>query len=304
MTTREELNKDIHDEIEYEEKKEKRKKMAKRLFKILVFIFVITTSFFLYNYFITTTGLSVNEKRITSDKLPDSFNGAKIIQFSDLHYGSNIFIDDVKSLVKKINERNPDIVVFTGDLIEDKYKIKTKEQEKLIKELSKIDAELGKYAVSGDEDKDNFNTILMQSGFTLLDNSSDLIYKDSNYPILIAGLSSKDKDIKKTFSYYEEEGSNKDIFNILIMHEADTIDEITKTYNVDIALSGGNLNGMIYIPKVGGLVTRKNAKKYTKDYYKIKSTNLFISSGVGTDNIGIRLFTRQSINFIRLAKKS
>lgn len=304
MTTREELNKDIHDEIEYEEKKEKRKKVAKRIFKILIFIFVITTSFLLYNYFITTSGLSVNEKRIKSDKLPDNFNGSKIIQFSDLHYGSNIFIDDVKSLVKKINERNPDIVVFTGDLIEDKYKIKTEEQEKLIKELSKIDAELGKYAVSGDEDKDSFNTIFMQAGFTILDNNYDLVYKDENNPILIVGLSSKDKDIKKAFSYYDQEGSNKEIFNILIMHEVDTIDEVMKNYNVDIALSSGNLNGMIYIPKVGGLITRKNAKKYTKDYYKIKNTNLFISSGVGTDDIGIRLFTRQSINFIRLAKKS
>lgn len=304
MTTREELNKDIHDEIEYEEKKEKRKKVAKRIFKILIFIFVITTSFLLYNYFITTSGLSVNEKRIKSDKLPDNFNGSKIIQFSDLHYGSNIFIDDVKLLVKKINERNPDIVVFTGDLIEDKYKIKTEEQEKLIKELSKIDAELGKYAVSGDEDKDSFNTIFMQAGFTILDNNYDLVYKDENNPILIVGLSSKDKDIKKAFSYYDQEGSNKEIFNILIMHEVDTIDEVMKNYNVDIALSSGNLNGMIYIPKVGGLITRKNAKKYTKDYYKIKNTNLFVSSGVGTDDIGIRLFTRQSINFIRLAKKS
>lgn len=304
MTTREELNKDIHDEIEYEEKKEKRKKVAKRIFKTLIIIFVFTLSFLLYNYFITTTGLSVNEKRITTDRIPESFNGVKIIQFSDLHYGSNIFIDDVKSLVKKINERHPDIIVFTGDLIEEKYNIKNEEQEKLIKELSKLDAELGKYAVSGDEDKENFNTIFLQSGFTLLDDSNDLIYKDSNYPILITGISSKNKDIKKAFSYYEQEGSNKDIFNILLMHEADVIDEIIKSYNVDIAFSGGNLNGMIYIPKVGGLVTRKNAKKYTKSYYKIKNTKLFISSGVGTDNIGIRLFTRQSINFIRLAKKS
>ena len=87
------------------------------------------------------------------------------------------------------------------------------------------------------------------------------------------------------------------------MHEPDVIDSIIKKYNVNIALSGGNLNGMIYIPKIGGLVTRKNAENYTKDYYNINNTHLFISSGVGTDNIGIRLFTRQSINFIRIAKK-
>lgn len=303
MTTREELNKDIHDEIEYEENKEKRKKIAKIILKILIIIFIVSLSFLLYNSYITTKGLVVKEKRVTSSSIPESFNGAKIIQFSDLHYGSNIFINEVKNLVKKINERNPDIIIFTGDLIEEKYKIKTKEQEKLIKELSKLDAELGKYAVSGNEDSSNINTILTQAGFTVLDNNYDLIYKDTNDPILITGIPSSKEDLKKAFSYYSDEKNNKDIFNILIMHEPDKIDKIKEEYNINIALCGGNLNGMIYIPKIGGIKTRKNAKKYTKEYYKIGNTDLFVSSGVGTDDIGIRLFTRQSINFIRLAKK-
>lgn len=303
MITREELNKDIQDEIEYEERKEKRKKLAKRILKILAIIFITVLSFLLYNYYITTKGLTVKEKRLAFNNLPDSFNGCKIIHFSDLHYGSNTFIDEVKNLVTKTNETHPDIIVFTGDLIEKEYKIKTKEQEKLIKELSKLDAELGKYAVNGDEDNEVFNTILTQAGFTVLDNNYDLIYKDSNEPILITGVSNNKKDIEKAFGYYLDEKANKEIFNILIMHEADIVDDISKKYNVNITLSGGNLNGMIYIPKIGGIITRKNAKKYTKDYYKINNNHLFISSGVGTDDIGIRLFTRQSINFVRLAKK-
>ena len=302
MISREELNKDIHEEIEYEEKKEKRKKIAKRIFKVLIAIFIITLSFLLYNNYITTKGLTLNEKRVVLNNIPESFNGAKIIHFSDVHYGSNIFIDEIKELVKKVNETKPDIILFTGDLIEAKYQIKTKEQENLIKELNKLDAELGKYAVSGDEDNETLNTILTQAGFTLLDNNYDLIYKDTNTPILITGIS-HNIDIKKAFSYYADEKNDKNIFNILIMHEPDHIDQIIDKYNVNLSFNGGNLNGMIYVPKIGGLITRKNAKKYTKDYYKIKNTNMFISSGVGTDNIGIRLFTRQSINLIRLSKK-
>lgn len=302
MISREELNKDIHEEIEYEEKKEKRKKIAKRIFKVLIAIFIITLSFLLYNNYITTKGLTLNEKRVVLNNIPESFNGAKIIHFSDVHYGSNIFIDEIKELVKKVNETKPDIILFTGDLIEAKYQIKTKEQENLIKELNKLDAELGKYAVSGDEDNETLNTILTQAGFTLLDNNYDLIYKDTNTPILITGIS-HNIDIKKAFAYYADEKNDKNIFNILIMHEPDHIDQIIDKYNVNLSFNGGNLNGMIYVPKIGGLITRKNAKKYTKDYYKIKNTNMFISSGVGTDNIGIRLFTRQSINLIRLSKK-
>ena len=300
--TREELNKDIQDEIEYEELKEKRKKTVKKVIKIIAIIFIISLVFIVYTKIISTNGLKVKEERIELKKIPDSFNGVKIIQFSDLQYGSTIFEEEVKSLVKKINTRNPDIVVFTGDLIDQDYKIKHEEKEKIIKELNKINANIGKYAVSGDEDKEYFNTIFTQAGFTVLDDSYDLIYNKENNPILITGLKSETKDIDKAFSYYKEEKSNKDIYSILIMHEPDTIDQVLNNYKVDLALSGGNLNGEIYIPKVGGLITRKDAKKYTKEYYKINDTRLYVSSGIGTDKLGIRLGTRPSINFLRLAK--
>lgn len=300
--TREELNKEIQDEIEYEELKEKRKKAVKKVIKIIAIIFIISLVFIVYTKIISTNGLKVKEERIELKKIPDSFNGVKIIQFSDLQYGSTIFEEEVKSLVKKINTRNPDIVVFTGDLIDQDYKIKHEEKEKIIKELNKINANIGKYAVSGDEDKEYFNTIFTQAGFTVLDDSYDLIYNKENNPILITGLKSETKDIDKAFSYYKEEKSNKDIYSILIMHEPDTIDKVLNNYKVDLALSGGNLNGEIYIPKVGGLITRKDAKKYTKEYYKINDTRLYVSSGIGTDKLGIRLGTRPSINFLRLAK--
>lgn len=300
--TREELNKEIQDEIEYEELKEKRKKAVKKVIKIIAIIFIISLVFIVYTKIISTNGLKVKEERIELKKIPDSFNGVKIIQFSDLQYGSTIFEEEVKSLVKKINTRNPDIVVFTGDLIDQDYKIKHEEKEKIIKELNKINANIGKYAVSGDEDKEYFNTIFTQAGFTVLDDSYDLIYNKENNPILITGLKSETKDIDKAFSYYKEEKSNKDIYSILIMHEPDTIDQVLNNYKVDLALSGGNLNGEIYIPKVGGLITRKDAKKYTKEYYKINDTRLYVSSGIGTDKLGIRLGTRPSINFLRLAK--
>jgi len=300
--TREELNKDISDEIEEEELREKRKKIVKKVLKIILIIFTICILFIVYTKIISTSGLRVKEKRLEIVNIPESFNGVKIIQFSDLQYGSTIFEDEIKSLVKKINDRNPDIVIFTGDLIDKDYKIKHDELEKLIKNLNKINANIGKYAVNGDEDKDNFNTILTQSGFTVLDNSYELVYNGENNPILITGINSNNKDIDKTFSYFKEEKNNKDIYNILIMHEPDTIDKVLKNYKVDLALSGGNLNGEIYIPKLGGLLTRKDAKKYTKSYYEINNTKLYVSSGVGTDELGIRLGTFPSINFLRLAK--
>ena len=302
--TREEMNKDIQEEIENEGIKKKRKKVIKIVLKIISILLIFIVLFVLYNKYISTSIITVKEKRITTNRIPDSFNGTKIIHFSDLQYGSNIFIKQVNKLVKKINTRNPDIIVFTGDLIEEKYNIKSNETEKLINSLNQIKANIGKYAVSGDEDNDNFTTILTQAGFTVLDNSYDLIYNKENNPILITGLSSNDKNrnIDKAFEYFKDSKNNQNIYSILIMHEADDIDKVLKKYNVDLSFAGSNLNGMIYIPKIGGLLTRKNSKKYTKSYYKLNNTQLYVSSGIGTDNIGIRLFNRPSINFIRLAK--
>ena len=304
--TREEMNKDIQEEIEDEKRKEQRKKIAIIVIKVLAIIFIVTFSFLCYNKYISTKVIVVKEKRITTNRIPSSFNGTKIIQFSDLQYGSSIFIDDVDDLVKKINLRNPDIIVFTGDLIDSDYSIKSDETEKLIKSLSKLESSIGKYAVNGDEDNDSFTTVLTQAGFNVLDNSYDLVYNGENNPILITGLSSsnKNRDVDKAFGYYKDEKNNKDIYSVLIMHEADTIDQIINNYNVDIALAGGNLNGMIYVPKLGGIITRKKASKYMKPYYKLNNTQLYISSGIGTDNIGIRLFNRPSFNFIRLALSS
>ena len=92
--------------------------------------------------------------------------------------------------------------MFTGDLIDKNYNVSHKEIEKIIKALSNLNADIGKYAVTGDEDNDNFTTILKQAGFTILDNNYDLIYNRSNNPILITGLSSssKNRDIDKALN--------------------------------------------------------------------------------------------------------
>ena len=304
--TREEKNKEMQDEFDNEEQREQRTKRNKKIIKITFIITILLSIFFIYTKFIATLGIKVKETRIVTSSIPKNFDSTKIIHFSDLQYGSNIGIEKVNNLVKKINLRNPDIVVFTGDLIEKSYPIKNDEIEKIITSLKKINAKIGKYAVSGDEDTDNYSTIMTQAGFTVLDNNYDLIYNETNTPILITGLSStkKGRNIENAFKYYKTENCNKEIYNILLMHEPDTIDKVISNYNVDLALAGGNLNGSMYIPKLGGIFVRDDASKYTKPYYKLKNTRLYISSGIGTDGVGLRLLNPPSINFIRLAYKS
>lgn len=302
--TREELNQHKQQEIINEQRRDKRKKITIFVFKMSFLLVICVLAFYLYTTYVSTRILEVKEKRIVNEKLPDSFNGLKIIQFSDLHYGTTVFYDEVKSLVKEINSRNPDIVVFTGDLIDVSYELQTDEQEKLIKLLKKIDAKLGKYAVGGEEDGEMFSVIMKQSNFDVLENSYDLIYNDDNKPILLVGLGSKfsgNLDVSESFSYFASSTHNSEIFTLTISHEPDLIDDVLNNYSTDLFLAGHSHNGNVRIPYIGALYKFDGAKKYDQAYYKIGDTELFVSSGIGTNGPGFRLFCRPSINFFRVS---
>ena len=191
MTSRTEKNKEKQEEIIEEERRETRKKIVILWLKITFALIFGFFSFYFYTEYISTKQIITKEQRIKNKKIPDGFNGIKIIQFSDLYYGSTIGEKEIDNLIKEINMRKPDIVIFTGNIISTKEKLNTKEKEKLIKKLDSINANIGKYAVTGkNDDKDIFTTIMNQSNFTILDNQYDLVYSSDNNPILLVGLSS------------------------------------------------------------------------------------------------------------------
>ena len=70
----------------------------KRYQIILILLVVTGVLTILYARFIGTTGLKVIEKSIITDKLPSDYDGLKIVQFTDLHYGSTIHLKNLKIL--------------------------------------------------------------------------------------------------------------------------------------------------------------------------------------------------------------
>lgn len=283
------------------EEKNTFKKKIKKYFLIFLFITIL---FYFYGKYFGTTNLIINEYKIINTKIPDSFNGIKIVHFSDLHYGRTVNEEELKTIVKKINNLNPDIVFFTGDLI-DKDTTVTKEMVTTITSLlTKITSTIGKYAITGNHDyKDEFySKIMIDSGFNLLINNYDIAYYKSMTPILIGGLDNytyKKSDIKKIMTYYD---TNEELYTIILMHEPDYM-KVLKEYNVDLVLAGHSHGGQIRLPFIGKLYTPSGAKKYYKNYYKIKNIDFYISSGIGCSTINVRLFNRPSINFYRIYNK-
>lgn len=308
MDSREEKNKEIQKELEIEELHEKTKKYVLLFIKVTLIIILLFFLLYFYTYYSSTKGIVVKEERMIDSNLPESFHGVKIIQFSDLYYGTTIFQDELKSLIKQINIRKPDIVVFTGNIVQNDYKLSLKRQEKIINELQKIDSTIGKYAIMGKEDDfDLFQKIMNQSNFKILNNTYDVVYNQDKSPILMVGLSSyvnHKRNATEAFQYFETETHNKDIYKIVLMSETEDLDSIVSNYQPHLVLAGNSLNGQIRIPFIGGIIKQKGSSKYKEPYYEINNTKIYISSGIGSPDIGFRFFNNPSINFLRLVKSS
>ena len=295
MNSRIELNKDKQKDIDREKQTERVKKIVKRIVISIIIIFLLVFFTFLYITTIGTTSLIVNEEAIVNDKLPESFSGLKVIQFGDLHYSNN---DLLKDVVNAITKRNPDLILFTGDLLGDED-LTPGDRKKLVKELKRLNSTLGKYAVLGESDNDEALSILLDCGFTILDDSNELIYNESNEPIMLVGLNTNNEVINydKAFTNY-----NENTYTITIFHKPDYIDEFVEIYPVDLALAGHSHLGEIRIPYLLNLANKDNASKYINSFYEINNTKFYITSGLGTDTYDVRINARPSINFFRLRK--
>lgn len=261
--------------------------------KITITIIIIITTLFIYGRFINTNGFSVHEYTI-KDNIPNSFNGIKIVQISDINYLHTTDKKQLKNITKKINLINPDIVVFTGDLLNKNIVYTDNDINNLTNILSNINAKIGKFAITGEEDTNfkEFKTILSNSNFTLLDNNYEYIYNLTNEPIIITGLNEdiKEPDIIDT------------TYNILLIHKPDDIEKIDYN-NYDLILSGHSIGGYINIPGIKNLLLEKGSKKYYNDHYNLDNTKLYISNGIGTKTIKFRMFNKPSFNFYRINKK-
>lgn len=266
-----------------EDKKKKKLKLKLQFKLILIIMFTI-----LYAFFIATKGIKINEYKIETNKIDKNTDGIKIIQFSDLHYGSSVNINDIKKIANKINEIKPDVIIFTGDLIDERYEISEEEKKKITKQFLNINAELGKYYITGEEDYEDSLSILNLSNFINIDNNIQTIYKSSLNPIIIGGKDAMINHYKKN--------ENDNFFKILALHNPNDLDDLTK-YNIDVAVAGHTHNGQINIPKIKELFING---KYINNYEKINNTKLFINPGIGTSKINVRLFNKPTIYLYRI----
>lgn len=289
-------------EVEVEEEQIEEKKEHPILMRICLTIGAIFILFCIYSFIICPSLLKVREYKVESNLLPSSFDGIKIVQLADIHYGTTINKKQLDKIVKRINELNPDIIFFTGDLI-DKNIVPTETiQEEIIESLKNLNCSLYKYAVIGNEDdQETFNNLMEQTNFIVLNNETKLLYYKDKTPIAITGFN----NISSNPVYSEINNPIDDIdvstlYHIVIFHESDAIDSILE-YNPNLVLTSATLGGKINFIKP--LFLPDTADKYYDEYYRLNETDLYVSNGLGTTGVNLRFNNVPSFNFYRLYKE-
>lgn len=255
---------------------------------------------YIYAREIEPTMLDINNQHIHSTRIPKSFNNFKIVQFSDTHLGFHYSLKQLDKLVTTINDRQPDLIVFTGDLIDEPQSYK--EANQLITILQRLQAKHGKFWIYGNHDHGGYGTemildIMQQAHFTLLQNTHDVI-EINNERIILVGIDDAilgSPDLKVAL-----EQTNPDLYTILLAHEPDYA-HTTINHPVDLQLSGHSHGGQIRLPFIGHLYTPVLAEKFTHGKYVINDDLLlFVNRGIGTTRLPFRFFCKPELHVYTL----
>lgn len=283
--------------------------MKKKIIIISLIIILIIGSFLLYCRFIGTKDFIVKEYLVKNEKIPNSFYGTKIVHISDIHYGRTVNEKKLKEIVEHINLIKPDIVVLTGDLMDRHINYQDKDIEVISTYLNNINASMGKYIITGNHDQvsDRYHELIEKINFTNLNDSYQILYNGDSESIMISGLSTVTNNIDTKEKLYDintalKNEANNIKYNILILHEPDIIDDFEYN-NFDLILAGHSHGGQVRLPFVGAIIVPPYAKKYHDSYYDLGKSDLYISSGLGTSNLNLRLNNKPSFNLYRLVSK-
>jgi predicted MPP superfamily phosphohydrolase len=267
-----------------------------------------------YNY-------KVMSYEIEFDDLPNSFDGFTISHISDIHCGSFDNYEKVKYGIELINKQKSDVIMFTGDIVNNI----SAELDPWKDLFSKLTAKYGIYSVLGNHDYgdymqwnsddekiknfENLKKIQNEMGFNLLINENDSITKGDETISIVgvenwgAGGFKKAGDLKKAIS-----GLSSKEFKILLSHDPSHWNaEVTPNENYFPLTLSGHTHGMQFGIDIPGWIKWSPIKwRYPQfaGLYKKAKEYLYVNRGFGYLAYPGRVGMWPEITVITLKKKS
>ncbi len=289
------------------------KTMWQRKKGLLIFVLIVTiaVSAFIISGIICNRSLKLREYTISSPKLPDSFQGFRIAQVSDLH--NRTHGENNEKLLNMLKESEPDIIVITGDMI-DSRTTNVDVATHFALQATKI---APCYYVPGNHEAripSDFEILLANlksAGVTVLRNESIKLERNGKCINLLGaddpwftsgGNNHLDIDIMrdtlKNITPESEEG-----FSVLLSHRPELF-EIYANNNIDLTLSGHAHGGQIRLPFLGGLYAPDQGllPAYDRGMYTKDNSRIIVSCGVGNSLFPLRIFNPPEVVLVELQK--
>lgn len=295
-------------------------KLLKNYFRILgVIVSILVFCVLWWGALVTARTPKIETVNIYSNRLPESFDDMKLVHISDFHLGSfGQKSKFPKRVVDVINQLNPDIVLFTGDLVNSR----ADELLKYEKELSGIKAKYGVFSVLGNHDYGDYykwntmnekeaNLRLLKNmqkscGWNLLNNDHISIV-NGNDSILLIGVENWGdypfpKYGKLQYAYPEFKDEH---FKILLSHNpVHWKAEVLDISNIDLMLSG-HTHAMQFILSFANIIWSPAKWRYNEwgGLYEQNDQYLYVNRGLGYIGMPVRVGASPEVTLLILKRK-
>jgi len=243
--------------------------------------------------------LRIERVEIASDRLPEAFDGLRILWLSDFHIEPLEGLPE--ALMKAVEPLDYDLAVLGGDCAFH-YDL----TEKAVEQMQKIAEPLLKhvpvYGILGNHDRYEMGRIMENWGVQMLVNEHSRLERDGQ-ALYLAGVDDchyyKGDDLEAA-SF----GIPNDCFKILLSHSPEIVNK-TDGYLFDLCLCGHTHGGQVCLPNGFPPVTCSSvSRRFAKGFWKKDAMLGYTSRGIGVSGIAVRFFCPPEITLLTLRKKS
>ena len=266
----------------------------KRLIRFFMFLLLVAGGVYVYARYVEPNMLKVETVLIESDKIAQDVT---VAVFSDTHLQEGFDSGKLDRICQKINEQNPDVILFLGDLYDD-YSLFPDNPEQITAKLNQLKAPV-KLAVYGNHDyggkaKNIYQEIMTGAGFTIHKGKDTL---ETAYNISFTGL---DDFIFGTPNVGIT--LNQDAYNFIFAHAPDSVLNVE---SYDFYVAGHSHGGQVKVPFLRPFILPRGTETGWGGLEKnTDGTVKYITRGIGTSILPYRFGAVPEITICKFSNKT